>query len=78
MIFQYFSKASLYLFIYNLFKYNGDAWWKWYSILHILGGPFSLIRYEAEIEISENIEEYKKAKNSQKVLDPKPSPEGIL
>ena len=39
-----------------------------------VGAPFSLIRYEAEIEISENIEEYKKAKNSQKVLDPKPSP----
>jgi hypothetical protein len=33
-----------------------------------------LIKYEAEIEISENIEEYRKAKNSQKVLDPKPSP----
>lgn len=35
-----------------------------------------MIKYEAEIEISENIEEYKKAKSNQKVLDPKPSPEG--
>lgn len=42
----------------------------------ISGGPFSLIKYEAEIEISDSIEDYQKAKNSQKVLDPKPSPEG--
>ena len=41
-----------------------------------VGGPFSLIKYEAEIEISENIEDYRKAKNNQKVLDPKPSPGG--
>ena len=40
------------------------------------GGPFSLIKYESEIEISENIEEYQKAKSHSKVLDPKPSPEG--
>jgi hypothetical protein len=42
----------------------------------ILGAPTSLIKYESEIEISENIEEYKKARKNQKVLDPKPSPEG--
>lgn len=38
------------------------------------GAPFSLIKYEAEIEISENLEEYEKAKRSQKALDPTPSP----
>ncbi len=36
--------------------------------------PFSLIKYEAEIEVSENQEEYEKAKKNQKILDPKPSP----
>ena len=41
-----------------------------------LGAPSSLIKYESEIEISENVEEYKKARKNQKVLDPKPSPEG--
>lgn len=43
-----------------------------------LGAPSSLIKYESEIEISENVEEYKKARKNQKVLDPKPSPEGIF
>ena len=36
--------------------------------------PFSLINYEAEIEISENIDEYQKAKHASKKLDPNPSP----
>lgn len=40
--------------------------------------PFSLINFEAEIEISENIEEYQKAKNQAKKLDPNPSPEDVL
>jgi hypothetical protein len=36
--------------------------------------PFSLINYEAEIEISENIDEYQKAKLATKKLDANPSP----
>lgn len=42
----------------------------------ILEAPFSLIKYESEIEITDNIEQYEKAKDNQKVLDQKPSPEG--
>ena len=45
---------------------------------HNEDAPFSLIKYQAEIEISDNLEEYQKAKNNQKVLDSKPSPEGTF
>lgn len=38
------------------------------------GAPFSLIKYEAEIEISDNLDDYEKAKTSQKALDATPSP----
>jgi len=44
-----------------------------YSIIDA-GAPFSLIKYEAEIEISDNLDDYEKAKTSQKALDATPSP----
>lgn len=43
---------------------------------HQAKSPESLIKYEAEIEVSQNAQDYKKQKNTGPTLDSKPSPEG--